>query len=403
MVISEYTLQTAVKVVVNAQLLHTGGGYRGAGVSNYCRSLLTALAAETGGNQVTAYVNDRDFRFPQAGQGLELRYTRWPAADPVPRIIWEQTALPLAVWTERGNLVHGLVNTLPLATRAPGVVTVHDLSFVRMPERFPRAKRIYLTHLCRASARRAKRVIAVSGQTAADVRTEFGVDSRRVEVVYNGVGEQFRPLPPAEVTDFRVSMGLPERFLLYVGTLEPRKNLPHLLRAFAKWRAESETGREVGLVVAGGKGWHYQEIFSLAEELGLMGGGGGEPASGEPIIQFPGFLPERELCLWYNAASGFVYPSLFEGFGLPVLEAMASGTPVICSDTPSLQEVAGDAALIVPAQEQAAMQDAFERLFTEQGVATALRKRGLRQARRFSWEKAAKETLEVYERAVSEG
>ena len=393
-------MKTDVNVVVNAQLLHTGSGYRGAGVSNYCRSLLTALAAETGGNRVTAFVNDQEFRCPQGEKGLELRYTRWPAADPVPRIIWEQTALPLAVWTGQGNVVHGLVNTLPLATKVPGVVTVHDLSFVRMPERFPRTKRIYLTHLCRASARRAKRVIAVSGQTAEDIRTEFGVDSRRVEVVYNGVGEQFRPMPPAEVMDFRLSMGLPERFLLYVGTLEPRKNLPHLLRAFAKWRAESETGYEVGLVLAGGKGWHYHEIFSLAEELGLMGG---ELAGGGPIIQFPGFLPERDLCLWYNAASGFVYPSLFEGFGLPVLEAMASGTPVICSDTPSLQEVAGDAALIVPAQEQAALQDAFERLFTEQGVATALRKRGLLQARRFSWEKAAKETLEVYESAVNAG
>ncbi len=388
-----------MRVVVNAQLLHTRGGYRGAGVSNYCRNLLTALADETDGNQVTAYVNDRDFRFAQRRPGMELRYTRWPAGDPVPRIIWEQTALPLAAMTAQGNLVHGLVNTLPLATRVPGVVTVHDLSFVRMPERFPRLKRFYLGQLCRASARRARRVIAVSKQTAADVRAEFGVDSRRVEVVYNGVGEQFRPLPAEEISDFRGLMGLPERFLLYVGTLEPRKNLPHLLRTFAKWRAESAIGRDVGLVVAGGKGWHYQEIFSLADELGLTG----RQSEGGPLVQFPGFLPERDLCLWYNAASGFVYPSLFEGFGLPVLEAMASGTPVICSDTPSLKEVAGDAAMIVPAQDQAALQNAFENLFTEQHTATSLRKLGLLQARNFSWERAAKETMDVYESALNGG
>ncbi len=392
-------MQLTMRVVVNAQLLHTRGGYRGAGVSNYCRNLLTALAAETDGNQVTAFVNDRDFRFPQRRPGMELRHTSWPAAAPVLRIIWEQTALPLAAMTAQGNLVHGLVNTLPLATRVPGVVTVHDLSFIRMPERFPRLKRFYLGQLCRASARRARRVIAVSKQTAADVRAEFGVDSRRVEVVYNGVGGQFRPLPAAEVTDFRELMGLPDRFLLYVGTLEPRKNLPHLLRTFAKWRAESVIGRDVGLVVAGGKGWHYQEIFSLADELGLTGG----PSEKGPIVQFPGFLPERDLCLWYNAASGFVYPSLFEGFGLPVLEAMASGTPVICSNTPSLQEVAGDAALIVPAQDQSALQDAFECLFTDRQTATVLRKLGLRQARNFSWERTAKETMDVYESAVSGG
>ena len=390
-----------MKVVVNAQLLHTGSNYRGAGVSNYCRSLLTALAAEAGGHQLMAFVNDRDFSCPQGRPGVELRYTRWPAAAPLPRIVWEQTALPAALWTDQADLVHGLVNTLPLVTKSPGVVTVHDLSFVRLPERFPLHKRLYLSNLCRASVNRAKRVIAVSKQTASDVRTEFGVDSRRVEVVYNGVGGQFRPLPAAEVDGFRERMRLPARFLLYVGTLEPRKNLPHLLRSFAAWRAASATGRDVGLVLAGARGWHYQEIFRLVRELGLTSDESGTPSEQEPVVYFPGFLPEQELCLWYNAASGFVYPSLFEGFGLPVLEAMASGTPVICSDAPSLQEVAGDAALIVPAQDQAALQDAFERLFSEHGVADSLRERGPRQAEKFSWERAAAETIDVYETAVN--
>ena len=390
-----------MKVVVNAQLLHTGSNYRGAGVSNYCRNLLTALAAEAGGHQLMAFVNDRDFSCPQGRPGVELRYTRWPAAAPFPRIVWEQTALPAALWTDQADLVHGLVNTLPLVTKAPGVVTVHDLSFVRLPERFPLHKRLYLSNLCRASVNRAKRVIAVSKQTASDLRTEFGVDSRRVEVVYNGVGGQFRPLPAAEVDGFRERMRLPARFLLYVGTLEPRKNLPHLLRSFAAWRAASATGRDVGLVLAGARGWHYQEIFRLVSELGLTGDESGTPSGQEPVVYFPGFLPEQELCLWYNAASGFVYPSLFEGFGLPVLEAMASGTPVICSDAPSLQEVAGDAGLIVPAQDQAALQDAFERLFSEHGVADSLRERGPRQAEQFSWERAAAETIDVYETAVN--
>lgn len=390
-----------MKVVVNAQLLHTGSNYRGAGVSNYCRNLLTALAAEAGGHQLMAFVNDRDFSCPQGRPGVELRYTRWPAAAPFPRIVWEQTALPAALWTDQADLVHGLVNTLPLVTKAPGVVTVHDLSFVRLPERFPLHKRLYLSNLCRASVNRAKRVIAVSKQTASDLRTEFGVDSRRVEVVYNGVGGQFRPLPAAEVDGFRERMRLPARFLLYVGTLEPRKNLPHLLRSFAAWRADSATGRDVGLVLAGARGWHYQEIFRLVSELGLTSDESGTPSGQEPVVYFPGFLPEQELCLWYNAASGFVYPSLFEGFGLPVLEAMASGTPVICSDAPSLQEVAGDAALIVPARDQAALQDAFERLFSEHGVADSLRERGPRQAEQFSWERAAAETIDVYETALN--
>ncbi len=389
-----------MKVVVNAQLLHTGSSYRGAGVSSYSRNLLTALAAQNGEHELTAFLNDRNFRFPQAQQGLNLRYTRWPAAAPLPRIIWEQTALPLAARAERADLVHGLVNTLPLATNVPGVVTVHDLSFLRLPERFPRLKQLYLAALCRASVRKAQRVIAVSRQTAADVREHFGVDSRRVEVVYNGVGERFRPLPAQDVSDFRRRMGLPPKFLLYLGTLEPRKNLPHLLRAYAEWQANSAAGRDVALVLAGAKGWHYREIFEQAAELGLTESMAGAPFEQGRMVHFPGFVPEEELCLWYNAAAAFVYPSLFEGFGLPLLEAMASGTPVICSDAPSLQEVAADAALVVPAQDRPALQNAFERLFTEAGLAGELQERGIRQAGRFSWERAAAETIDVYESAL---
>ena len=389
-----------MKVVVNAQLLHTGSSYRGAGVSSYARNLLTALAAQTGGHELTAFLNDRNFRCPQAQQGLNLRYTRWPAAAPLPRIIWEQTALPLAARAENADLVHGLVNTLPLVSNVPGVVTVHDLSFLRLPERFPRLKQFYLAGLCRASVRKAQRVIAVSRQTAADVLAHFGVDSRRVEVVYNGVSERFRPLPAQDVSDFRRRMGLPPKFLLYVGTLEPRKNLPHLLRAYADWQANSTTGRDAALVLAGAAGWHYKEIFDLAAELGLTGPTASAPFEQGPMVQFPGFVPEEELCLWYNAAAAFVYPSLFEGFGLPLLEAMASGTPVICSDAPSLQEVAADAALVVPAQDQPALQNTFERLFTEPGLAAELRGRGIRQASRFSWQRAAAETIDVYESAL---
>ena len=389
-----------MKVVVNAQLLHTGGSYRSAGVSSYARNLLTALAAQNGEHELTAFLNDRNFRCPQGHQGLHLRYTRWPAAAPLPRIIWEQTALPLAARAEKADLVHGLVNTLPLASNVPGVVTVHDLSFLRLPERFPRLKQLYLARLCRASVRKAQRVIAVSRQTAADVREHFGVDSRRVEVVYNGVGERFGPLPAQDVLDFRRRKGLPQKYLLYVGTLEPRKNLPHLLRAYADWQANSTTGRDVALVLAGAKGWHYREIFDLAAELGLTGPMESAPFEQGPMVQFPGFVPEEELCLWYNAAAAFVYPSLFEGFGLPLLEAMASGTPVICSDAPSLQEVAGDSALVVPVQDRPALQNAFERLFTEPGLAAELRSRGIRQAGRFSWQRAAAETIDVYESAL---
>ncbi len=382
-------------IVINAQLLNTENSYRGAGVSNYSQQLLRALAQQAsvqeGKHRITALINDDTFTC----EGVEFVRSSANLRNPLRRIVWEQTALPAQLRKMNATLVHGLVNVLPLATRTPGVVTVHDLSFIRMPEKFRTAKRAYLTALCRASVLRAQRVIAVSQQTADDLCDFFRLPTDKLQVVHNGVSENFRPLEPERIAAFRRQKHLPERFLLYVGTLEPRKNLELLIRGYAQWRKEatselpdvkSDVKSDVKLVLAGAKGWFYERIFEQVNALGLQ----------EQVI-FAGFVPHNDLPDWYAAAHAFVYPSLFEGFGLPVLEAMACGTPVLCSDTPSLLEVAGDTTLVFPAQEQAQLTAALHSLISDESRRADLRQRGLVRATHFSWQRCAEETLAVYE------
>lgn len=377
----------SLHIGLNAQLISLAQSYRGAGVSSYSLNLLTALgelaATKECPHRFTAFVNEPGL----ALDGVEMAVTSWPTHNPLLRILWEQALLPNALHQQGAELVHGLVNVLPLASRLPGVVTVHDLSFVRFPDKFPLAKRSYLTALCRASAHRARQIIAVSQQTAKDLVTFFGIPAARITVVYNGVQPRFTPGTPEEAHSFRQDHDLPERFLLYLGTLEPRKNLTRLVQAFGLWRAQAgHGGEDVRLVLAGAKGWYYTEIFQQVQELGLT-----------DQVLFPGYIPDDELPDWYRAATAFVYPSLFEGFGLPLLEAMACGTPVVCSTAPSLLEVVGESALVVPAQELTQLAAALGQILADVGIREELSQSGIEQASHFSWQRTARETTAVYD------
>ncbi len=361
-----------IHIAINAQLLSSQESYRGAGVSNYSLQLLRALGAcanERDDLHLTAFVHTPSLMV----DGVELVHSQLPLERPLPRIAWEQVVLPFDLRRRRPDVIHGLMNVLPLASRIHGVVTVHDLSFVRTPEKLPPLKRAYLLNLCRASVRRAARVIAVSRQTRDDIIRYFGVAPERVRVVYNGVAPEFSPADQTAIERFRHEKGLTPRFLLYLGTLEPRKNLELLVRAYARWRAQAPPEyQDVKLVLAGGKGWYYNTIYTTVEALQL-----------EESVLFPGFLPRAELVDWYRAALGFVYPSVFEGFGLPVLEAMASGTPVLCSQESSLLEVVGDAALTFPTSDGEALANGLHLIVTQPNVRAELSRRGRARAAEF--------------------
>jgi glycosyltransferase involved in cell wall biosynthesis len=374
---------------INAHLLARTGTYREAGLSKHIAALVRHLLALQTPHHWTVFVGQGQ-RPPWLTDSphVTVRESRLPTLRPPVRIAWEQTILPFDAARYRLDVLACPVNVRPLLPTPPAVVTVHDLVFLRYPDRFRRSKRLYLRAMTGLSVRRARRVIAVSESTATDIVQLLGLPRRRITVIPNGLDNPaLRPLPPAEVAAFRRAKDLPERMILYLGTLEPRKNLPALIRAYATVR--EATGAT--LVLAGGKGWFYDEIFHTVRDLGL-----------EDAVRFPGYVPDAELPLWYNSAEVFAYPSLYEGFGLPALEAMACGLPVIAANTSALPEVMGDAGLLVAPTDEAALAGAIQAVLTDPALAARLRAAGPPQAARFSWEAGARRTLAVYESAARE-
>jgi glycosyltransferase involved in cell wall biosynthesis len=378
--------RSTLHIALNAHLLSLEAGYRGAGIHRYIHALLDHLP-RVSSHRFSAYVGDPRVH-PQQWPDLAIRKAPFPTAWPPLRILWEQTLQPLALLRDGVDLVHGLAYALPLLCPVPAVVTVHDLSFLLFPGAFHRGNRLYLTLATRLAVRRADAVIAVSRHTARDLVRLLGVPEKRIHVVPNGVDPEFRPLEREEIEAFRQRRGLPERFILYVGTIEPRKNLDTLVRAYAQL-VHRDPQHAVPLIIAGARGWRYEGVFALVEELGL-----------DQAIHFPGFIDHSELPLWYNAASVFVFPSLYEGFGLPVLEAMACGTPVVASRASSLPEVVGEAGLLVDPHDAEALAEALWQALADPALREALRTQGLARAAGYSWQATAAQTAAVYQKVA---
>lgn len=374
----------ALHVGVNAHLLSLDKSYRSAGINWYIYNLLQRLPDADPGIEYTVFLHEPGY---VGREGQRLRRSRLPTRRPPVRIAWEQAVQPWAARRAGLDLLHCPAFVGPLAGSIPFVVTVHDLSFLLFPQGFRGWKRRYLRTLTGLSVRRARRVVAVSESTRQDLVQLYGLDPERVDVVHNGVDAAFRPLPAAEVAAFRSRRGLPERFLLFVGTLEPRKNIVRLVEAYARLPVP-----RVPLMLVGGKGWFYEEMLVRVEELDLA-----------DEVCFVGYVPTEELPYWYNAAEVLAYPSLYEGFGLPALEAMACGTPVVTSSTSSLPEVVGQAGMMVEPTDVAALTAALQRVLDDAGLREEMRAAGQARAARFSWPETARATAAVYRRALAGG
>lgn len=377
-------------VGLNAHLLSLEENYRGAGINWYIHNLLCHLPDAGPELRYTAYLHEPRFA-PR--QGLDVARPSWSTAAPLGRIAWEQLAAPFALRRDHVDLLHAMAFVSPLISPCPTVITVLDLGFLCHPEAFKRSKRTYLQWMTRASVRKARRVIAISEHTRRDVIARYGVPAERVETVYCGVDRHFRPLPAEEIAVFRNRKGLPERLILFLGTIEPRKNVSSLIAAYAHLleRAPVETS-DLALVIAGAKGWFFEDVLAQIEALGLR-----------QRVYLPGYVPEAEKPMWYNAATCFCYPSLYEGFGLPPLEAMACGVPVVTSDRSALPEVVGDAAHTVPPLDVEALSAALHQLIVSPSLRAEYAQRGRARAKRFSWEQAARETVHVYHQSLQEG
>ncbi|MHB0856228.1 MAG: glycosyltransferase family 4 protein [Anaerolineae bacterium] len=359
------------------------------GIGRYAHELASALPAAAGELDLCAFYND-------ARHACDLGFlSGWERiASAQGNKAWRLAVLlaHLARRPQDGrfsgvDLFHATDNVLPWLARTRSVFTLHDLAFRLYPETHSGPNRAFLELMMPRFLRRADAVIADSEATRQDATSLYGVAPERISVVYPGVHPRFRPVERAEVDALRQRYGLPARYLLFVGTLEPRKNLPALLKAY---RALLQDGVRVGLVLVGKLGWRTEAYQASLRAL-----------APEDLVVTPGYVPDDELPALYTGAELLAFPSLYEGFGFPVLEAMACGTPVVCANVSSLPEVVGDAAIQVDPHDIAALSAALRRVLEDVTLREALAQRGIERAATFTWERTVRETLAVYRRVLA--
>ena len=300
----------------------------------------------------------------------------------------QATRIPLPGWPPRCDVVHATDGVTPFTGRVPAVVTVHDLSFLRTPEFHTPLNRAALSHIVPRATRNARLVIADSNATARDLESAYGLDPARIRVIYPGCDlERFRPLLAEDPRPVLARYGITQPYLLFVGTLEPRKNLVGLIDAYERLAAD---GLDHRLVLAGSPGWGMAAIEARLASQRL----------GHRVIR-AGRVAEEDLPTLYRAADAFVYPSHYEGFGLPPLEAMACGTPVVTSNRSSLPEVVGEAGVLVDPDDVASIARALSDLLGSAPLRAKLRAEGPRHAARFTWRRAAEQVAAAYVEAAS--
>jgi glycosyltransferase involved in cell wall biosynthesis len=312
----------------------------------------------------------------------------WPTPNEYARAFWEQTVVPQQVMNLGVDIYHSPNYILPLRDmHCPSIVTVHDLSFRRRA--LHRLKsHLYLSIMTGLALRRAQAVVAVSEYTKRMIETNYPRVLGRVEAIYGGITPTLSKPTAEEVRDFRQRESLETPYVLFVGTLEPRKNLVRLVHAFEK--AIQRTDLPHQLILLGPRGWKTRSL-----DLAIAN------SPYRSRIRCPGYVSDNDLSCWYVSADLFIYPSIEEGFGLPVLEAMSLGVPVITSNRSSLPELAGNAALTIDPFDLEALSEAIIEMLTDMSLAENLRAVGKQRAKQFSWEKTARKHLWLYERVFS--
>ena len=362
-----------------------------AGLGRYAHELLAALIRQDQADQYCAfYYAPRGVERPDPpldhvrAQSIKLPAKPWRMSVLLSYLL----GLSMDRWLPASDVFHATDHLLPRLHHSASVFTIHDLIFRFYPEYHLPLNRWYLSLMLPRFMRRADAIIAVSENTRRDVARLMQIPADKITVIYEGVDPAFcRIAEPSALAHVREKYRLPSHFILYMGTIEPRKNLVMLLETFQALLARAEPTPD--LVIAGRKGWLYQPVFDYVRARGL-----------ETRVHFTDWIDAGDQPLLLNAADVFVFPSLYEGFGLPPLEAMACGTPVLCSNASSLPEVVGEGGILADPQDKAAWIEALSQLLADERLRAELGARGMAQATKFSWERAARETRSVYERVM---
>jgi glycosyltransferase involved in cell wall biosynthesis len=366
---------------------YTSAATQDAGIGRYTRELMRALLAQPSHHRYSFFYASRNPIDQSAIHNRQSAIHRLPFHDKWLMRGWQRLRLPIPVEliVGRVDLFHSPDFTLPpTLPGVPTLLTVHDLSFIRDPDSAWPSLRAFLNKAVPRSVKRATHVLADSQATKSDLIELFGTPAEKISVLYSGVEARFAPVRDrAEIDRVCAKYQLPRPFILAVGTLQPRKNYGRLIEAFARLR-------DYHLVIAGGKGWMVETIFEQVHRSGLEG-----------RVHFPGFVDDADLPALYSAADLFAYVSLYEGFGLPLLEAMACGTPVIGSNTSSLPEVIGEAGLQVDPRSVDDIARALQQMIDRPELRERAIEAGLERAKSFTWEKAARELLTIYDQVAS--
>lgn len=354
----------------------------GAGV--YIIQLIRSLAGLKTEHKFVIFAHQSGYDLIDVHATPNLSWIIIPDKSPARRLIWEQTTLPRLIRKTSVQLLHSLHYTKPLILSCASVVTFHDMTFFLFPDLHTRAKRFFFPLAIRLSARQADALIAVSENTRQDTIRLLGVSPGKIFTAPNGISEEFQPVSDPTLLDAcRRRHNLPDDFILYVGLVEPRKNLQLLIKAYANLLGE---GNCPALVIVGRMGWMYQEVLDQIDSLKI-----------NEKVHLTGYIPAQDLPIVYNLAQVFVYPSVYEGFGFPPLEAMACGTPVITTDVSAMSNHVGDAGVLVPPQDEEALTKAIRRVLNDHKLRRQLSDKGRKQASTFTWKRTAQATLKVYQ------
>lgn len=373
---------------------------RPVGAGNYIIQLIRAIATSTSinepvstGNQLkglefVVFVQRSRLELLNVEESPNLHLIVIPDLSPFTRLVWEQISFPVLAKNQHLDLLHSLHYTLPLAYPGRTIVTFHDMTFFLFPHHHTLPKRYFFRFFIRASSRKAVAIIADSESTRQDAIRLVGVSPGKIFTVPLGVTQEFQLILDKTTRQrVRQKYHLPEHFILFVGTIEPRKNLPVLLQAYA---FVSDQMPDYRLVVVGPMGWMVENIIQQTGQLSVS-----------DKVDFTGYIEQDDLPLIYNLADMFIYPSEYEGFGLPVLEAMACGTPVITSNVSSMPEIVGDAGVLIAPNNSHALAQSMLELIDDPIARQRLSVKGQERSADFSWKRTAEKTIAVYRHVLN--
>ncbi len=354
------------------------------GIPVYVHNIIRELSDIDSENEYFLYTNKKIPFKLELGNNFHIILVD----KPYPKFqLWYQIGLPYRIKKDKLDLYHDTLFLLPFAVRKiPSIITIYDLSGLIMPE-YHNLRVSITSKLIPSSIKRAKRIIAISEFTKNEIERLFPFAKGKIDVVLCGVNPDFHPIAKDKISEIRKKYKLPEKFIMFLGTIEPRKNLIGLLKAYSKIHKKISHK----LVIVGGKGWKYSNIFETIETLQI-----------KSDVIFTGFIPTEDLPAIYNAADIFVYPSIYEGFGIPLLESMASGTPVITSNISSMPEVVGEAGLLADPYSIEDIAEKIVMLAQDCSLRNILSEKGIERAKMFSWKKSAKKVLDIYKETIEE-